>query len=90
VDEPFLGRIKTGDLVTVANDLGDTREGRIGFISPRAEFTPKNVETASLRTDLVYRLRIVIKDHEGSSFRRGMPVTITLKKEGEKEETGEG
>jgi HlyD family secretion protein len=86
VDEPDLGRIGPGDRVTVKNDLGESREGRVGFVSPRAEFTPKNVETENLRTDLVYRLRIVIEDHEGGSFRRGMPVTITLnKEEGEKE-----
>ncbi|MDI4751785.1 hypothetical protein MJL81_33650, partial [Salmonella enterica subsp. enterica serovar Anatum] len=36
--------------------------GKIGFVSPTAEFTPKTVETPDLRTDLVYRLRIIITD----------------------------
>lgn len=36
--------------------------GKIGFVSPTAEFTPKTVETPDLRTDLVYRLRIVVTD----------------------------
>jgi HlyD family secretion protein len=41
--------------------------GQIGFISPRAEFTPKTVETTDLRTDLVYRLRIVIDEADSDS-----------------------
>ena len=49
----------------------------MGFISPRAEFTPKSVETAALRTDLVYRVRIVLP--EGANvLRQGMPVTVQL------------
>ena len=42
-----------------------------------AEFTPKAVETADLRTDLVYRLRIIV-DHPGKDLRQGMPVTVHL------------
>jgi HlyD family secretion protein len=51
--------------------------GRVGFISPVAEFTPKSVETEALRTDLVYRLRIVVEDAD-DGLRQGMPVTVTL------------
>ncbi|NPE72951.1 secretion protein HlyD, partial [Dickeya dadantii] len=51
--------------------------GRIGFVSPSAEFTPKNVETTELRTDLVYRLRIIVSDPD-DGLRQGMPVTLTL------------
>jgi HlyD family secretion protein len=51
--------------------------GQVGFISPRAEFTPKSVETPELRTDLVYRLRIVITDPD-EGLRQGMPVTINI------------
>ena len=47
-------------------------------ISPAAEFTPKSVETATLRTDLVYRLRIII-DEPGENLRQGMPVTVTIR-----------
>lgn len=52
-------------------------EGHIGFISPVAEFTPKSVETTQLRTDLVYRLRIIV-DNPDRSLRQGMPVTVHL------------
>ncbi len=49
--------------------------GTIGFVSPTAEFTPKSVQTPDLRTDLVYRLRIVVNDAD-DALRQGMPVTI--------------
>ncbi len=78
IGEPDLGRIAPGTQVRVRSDSSDkVYQGQIGFISPRAEFTPKTVETADLRTDLVYRLRVVIDDSD-SSLRQGMPVTIEV------------
>ena len=53
--------------------------GRIGYLSPVAEFTPKTVETPELRTQLVYRLRIRIEKPD-NGLRQGMPVTIALGK----------
>jgi HlyD family secretion protein len=49
----------------------------VGYVSPQAEFTPKNVETEELRSSLVYRFRVIVKDHDGG-LRQGMPVTIRL------------
>lgn len=78
VGETDLGRIAPGTAVRVKSDSSDrTYRGQIGFISPRAEFTPKTVETTDLRTDLVYRLRIVVDDGDGA-LRQGMPVTIEV------------
>ena len=78
IAEPALGRIAPGTPVRVRRDASDKAyRGRIGFISPRAEFTPKTVETPELRTDLVYRLRIVVDDAD-AALRQGMPVTIEL------------
>ncbi|MEE4164008.1 MAG: secretion protein HlyD [Woeseiaceae bacterium] len=78
VAEPDLGRTAPGTLVEVTSDASDkVYKGRIGFVSPRAEFTPKSVETAELRTDLVYRLRIVVTDAD-SRLRQGMPVTVEV------------
>lgn len=80
VGEPELGRIAPGTRVLVHSDSSDkVFRGRVGFISPRAEFTPKTVETADLRTDLVYRLRVVIDDARAdATLRQGMPVTIDV------------
>src|SRR3546814_9724709 len=61
VAEPDLGRVAPGTPVRVRSDSSDKAyQGQVGFVSPRAEFTPKTVETPELRTDLVYRLRVVI------------------------------
>ncbi|MDX3924209.1 MAG: secretion protein HlyD [Shinella sp.] len=77
VGEPDLGRTHPGMRVAVSSDSAPEKsyDGKIGFISPVAEFTPKSVETPELRTDLVYRLRIVI-DKPDEGLRQGMPVTI--------------
>jgi HlyD family secretion protein len=77
--EPVLSRVAPGTKVTIRSDAtGDkTYEGTIGFVSPTAEFTPKTVETPELRTDLVYRLRIVVNAPDGA-LRQGMPVTVTI------------
>lgn len=79
VSEAELGRVYPGLKVKVTSDgmTGAGYEGQVGFISPVAEFTPKSVETPDLRTDLVYRLRIII-DHPGKDLRQGMPVTVHL------------
>jgi HlyD family secretion protein len=80
VGEPYLGRIAPGTAVRVKSDSSEkVYRGQIGFISPRAEFTPKTVETTDLRTDLVYRLRIVIDEADSDgALRQGMPVTIEV------------
>ena len=78
VGESDLGRIAPGMRVRVRSDSSDkTYQGQIGFISPRAEFTPKTVETTDLRTDLVYRLRIVVTNAD-AALRQGMPMTIEV------------
>lgn len=78
VTEPDLGRVVPGARVTITTDSSDKRyEGQVGFVSPRAEFTPKTVETTELRTDLVYRLRIIVGDSD-DGLRQGMPVTVTV------------
>jgi HlyD family secretion protein len=78
VDEPNLGKLAPGTRVTIRTDSSNkTYEGQIGFISPRAEFTPRSVETTALRTDLVYRLRIVVQDAD-QGLRQGMPVTVSI------------
>jgi len=78
IGETELGRIAPGRAVTLHTDSSaKIYHGQVGFISPRAEFTPRAVETESLRTDLVYRLRIVVSDGD-DALRQGMPVTIQL------------
>jgi HlyD family secretion protein len=76
VSEPDLAAIALGQAVTLRVDGSEkTYHGQIGYISPRAEFTPKSVETPDLRTDLVYRVRITVSDDD-DALKQGMPVTI--------------
>jgi HlyD family secretion protein len=75
--EPLLGRLAPDTPVTVETDGGHSYRGRIGYVSPAAEFTPKTVETPELRTQLVYRLRVRVENPD-QALRQGMPVTIHL------------
>lgn len=79
VSEPDLGRIHPGMKAKVFTDSapGKAYEGWIGYISPVAEFTPKTVETREIRTSLVYRLRVYVKNPD-DGLRQGMPVVIRL------------
>ena len=79
VDESQLGRFNSGTRVTLHSDSHPDKayHGVVGFVSPTSEFTPKTVETADLRTALVYRLRIVVQDAD-VQLRQGMPVTVKL------------
>jgi HlyD family secretion protein len=79
IPEPELGRVRPGQPAEVTNDSAPGRvyHGQVGFVSPVAEFTPKTVETPELRTDLVYRLRVVVTDAD-ERLRQGMPVTVRL------------
>jgi HlyD family secretion protein len=78
VAEPDLGRISPNMAVLVSADGNPkTYHGTIGYISPKAEFTPKSVETESLRTDLVYGIRVIVSDPD-DALRQGQPVTVKV------------
>jgi HlyD family secretion protein len=80
VTERQLGEIYPGMAAEIYTDTpgSSVYKGQIGFISPVAEFTPKTVETTQLRTDLVYRLRIIAENPD-HGLKQGMPVTVKLK-----------
>jgi HlyD family secretion protein len=79
VSEPDLGKIAPGMRAYVRTDSFPDKnyEGWIGFISPTAEFTPKQVQTTELRTKLVYRIRIYACNPK-NELRLGMPVTVAI------------
>ena len=79
IPETDMGRIHPGMKAQVFTDSepGKAHEGRVGFISPVAEFTPKAVETPEVRTSLVYRVRVYVDDPD-NSLRQGMPATVRL------------
>lgn len=75
ISERYLGLIKQGMNALVYTDSGSSYKGVVSFISPLAEFTPKSVQTEDLRTDLVYRFRIILNSYD-DMIKQGMPVTI--------------
>ena len=68
-----------GMAATVTTDSfpGKTYPGWLGFISPTAEFTPKQIETTDLRARLVYQVRVFVPNPD-NELRLGMPATVTL------------
>jgi HlyD family secretion protein len=76
---PDLGRVHPGMKAQVFTDSAPDHpyEGWVGHISPVAEFTPKTVETREIRSSLVYRVRVYVRNPD-NGLRQGMPVTIRL------------
>ena len=61
-----LSQIKLGQQVTVRTDAGKgayrTYQGEIIWISQESEFTPKTIQTKSERANLVYAIKIKVKN----------------------------
>ena len=79
VAETDLGRIHWGQDVSVTTDTypGKSYHGRIAFIAPNAEFTPKSVQTYKERVTLVYRVKIDL-DNPNHELKPGMPADAHL------------
>jgi HlyD family secretion protein len=77
--ETQLGRIPVGARASVYTDShpGKAYPGWIGHVSPSAEFTPKSVETADVRSSLVYQARVYVCSGAGE-LRQGMPATVRI------------
>lgn len=78
--ETELGKIKLNEDAELKISSYPDRifPGRIAWISPKAEFTPKNVQTKDARADLVYAVKIEVKNPEGI-LKIGMPADVVLK-----------
>jgi membrane fusion protein YbhG len=79
VDGNQLSQIKAGDKVNVNYDTADgisQIEGEVSWISPRAEFTPKVIQTRDDRVNLVYAVKIRVRND--GSLKIGMPGEISL------------
>ena len=77
VDEPLVPRLTLGQRIALLTDAGQRIEGAITFISPKAEFTPRNVQTAEERTKLVYRIKVTT-DNQAGVLKAGMPVEAEI------------
>jgi HlyD family secretion protein len=78
VDEPVVPRIRLGQRATIFTDAGgEGIPGTVSFIAMRAEFTPRNVQTAEDRSKLVYRVKIAADNQDGV-LKVGMPVEAEI------------
>jgi HlyD family secretion protein len=77
VEEPLVPAVKVGQAATVVTDAKDRLPGKVTFISPRAEFTPRNVQTSAERAKLVYRVKVAVDNSQGV-LKPGMPVEVEL------------
>jgi HlyD family secretion protein len=78
VDEPAVPNLRLGQPAAVFTDAGGPGiPGTVTFISPKAEFTPRNVQTAEERSKLVYRIKVTVDNRQGI-LKQGMPVEAEL------------
>lgn len=80
IPETQLGKVFLGQKADVISDTFPDRTypGVVTFISPEAEFTPKNVQTREERVKLVYRIKVTI-DNPRQEWKPGMPVDVVLR-----------
>jgi HlyD family secretion protein len=74
VNEMDLGKVKLGQKAEITTDTfpGKIYPGVVTFISSRAEFTPKNVQTREERVKQVYRTKVTIQNPD-QELKIGMP-----------------
>jgi HlyD family secretion protein len=78
VDEPIVPRLRLGQPATIYTDAGGAGiNGKVTYISSTAEFTPRNVQTAEDRSQLVYRVKVSV-DNTSGILKSGMPVEAEL------------
>ena len=80
VNERELGRVKLGASAEVKIDAFPDKSfsGIVNYISPTAEFTPKNVQTKEDREKLVFAVKILLPNPDGN-FKPGLPADAILK-----------
>lgn len=79
VNETEVGKVKLNQAAKVAIDADDSRtfDGKVVFISPTAEFTPRNVQTKEERTKLVFGVKIEIDNPDGM-LKPGLPADAKI------------
>lgn len=77
VSEQMVPQLRIGQPAAILTDAGQRLNGAVTFISPTAEFTPRNVQTAEERSKLVYRIKVTADNTEGV-LKTGMPVEAEL------------
>ncbi|HSD64074.1 MAG TPA: efflux RND transporter periplasmic adaptor subunit [Ignavibacteriaceae bacterium] len=79
VSEEELGRVKLGKTADITVDAYPNKmyKGKVIYISPEAEFTPKNIQTKDERTKLVFAVKIRV-DNPDYELKPGMPADAVV------------
>jgi HlyD family secretion protein len=79
IGERDLGKVSLGMKAEVTVDSFPTQPfaGKVAFISEKAEFTPKNIQTQDERVKLVYRIKIEL-ENRNQALKPGMPADAVL------------
>jgi HlyD family secretion protein len=79
ITESDLPRVQLNQKAIVTIDAFKDRqyEGTVIFISPTAEFTPKNIQTKEERTKLVFAVKVKVPNPDGT-LKAGIPADVTL------------
>lgn len=85
VSEKNLGKVKLGQEGKVMVDSFPDKEftGKVTYISPEAEFTPKNIQTKEERVKLVFGVKIEV-DNPNQELKPGMPADAMIEVGGSK------
>jgi HlyD family secretion protein len=80
VNDTELGKVKLNGTADIVIDTypDKTFPGRVIYISPIAEFTPKNVQTKEDRTKLVFGVKLEVNNNDGI-LKAGMPADAYVK-----------
>jgi HlyD family secretion protein len=80
VPETDIGRVRVGQAanVTVDSYPGRVFAGEVSEIASEAEFTPRNVQTRKERVNLVFRVKVAVRD-TGGVLKPGMPADAELR-----------
>jgi HlyD family secretion protein len=79
IPEAQVGRVRVGQSASVRADSfpGESFRGEVVFLSSRAEFTPKNVQTQKERVNTVFAVRVAVPNPD-MKLKPGMPADATL------------
>jgi HlyD family secretion protein len=79
IREKELGRIRLNNeaVLRIGSDPNREFKGRVSWISGKAEFTPRMVQTKDARSDLVYAVKVEVPNADGT-LKIGMPADVTL------------
>ena len=82
VTEKNLGKVKLGKRGKVMIDSFPDKEfiGKVTYISPEAEFTPKNIQTKEERVKLVFGVKIEVENPD-QELKPGMPADAVIEEE---------